>query len=158
MIFNIAQNSVYLNPDYDIAQWPCVGIAQPHAGDFGPYEVSNWLHMQQVIIYVPQHDGIDLGTIVQESHTTVPIYPHSSYVFNPIPLLKGVWIQEGSLQSGFYASGASVRGIFMALIIVGGVWAPFIVAIPSFPFNCFFSLEVFTSRQLQMKCSGLLQW
>ena len=54
--------------------------------------------------------------------------------------------------------GASVWGFFTALIVVGGVQAPFINAIPSFPFNCFLSLEVFTSRQLQMKCSGLLQW
>ena len=105
-----------------------------------------------------RHDGVDLGTIVQEGHTTIPIYPHSSYVFDPIPLLKGVWIQEGSLQSGFYASRASVWGLFMVLAVVRGVQAPFINAIPSFLFNCFFPLEVFTSGLLQMKCSGLLQW
>ena len=28
----------------------------------------------------------------------------------------------------------------------------------SFPFNCFLSLAVFISRQLRMKCLGLLQW
>ena len=88
-----------------------------------------------MITYVPWHDGIYLGTIVQEGHTTFPIYPHFSYIFDPIPLLKGVWIQEGSLQIGFYASGASVWGLFMALVIVRGVQAPFIDANPSFPFN-----------------------
>ena len=111
-----------------------------------------------MITYVPQCDGIYLGTIVQEGHTTVPIYPHFSYIFDPIPLLKGVWIQEGSLQSGFYTLGASVWGLFMALAIVRGVLAPFVITILSFPFNYFLSLEVFTSRQLWMKCSGLLQW
>ena len=44
------------------------------------------------------------------------------------------------------------------LAVVGGVWAPFVDAIPSFLFNCFLSQEVFISRQLLMKCSGLLQW
>ena len=56
---------------------------------------------------------------------------------------KGVWIQEGSLWSSFYTSGASVLGLFTVLAIVRGVQAPFIDAIPSFPFNCFLSLEVF---------------
>ena len=111
-----------------------------------------------MITYVLWCDGIYLGTIVQEGDTTFPIYPHSSYVFNLIPLLKGVWIQEGSLQNGFYASRASIWGLYVVLVIARGVWAPFINAIPSFPFNGLFSLEVFTSRQLWMKCSRLLQW
>ena len=98
-----------------------------------------------MITYVPQHGGIYLGTIVQKGHTTFPIYPHFSYVFNPVPLLKGVQIQEGSLQSSFYSSGASVWGLFVALVIVRGIQAPFIDTVPSFPFNCFLSLEVFTS-------------
>ena len=46
----------------------------------------------------------------------------------------------------------------MALMVVGGVWAPFIIAIPSFLFNCFLSLVVFISGQSWMKCLGLLQW
>ena len=48
-------------------------------------------------------------------------------------------------------------GLFNALAVVGGVWAPFIDDVPSLLFNCFFSLKVFTSGQLQMKCSVLLQ-
>ena len=111
-----------------------------------------------MIAYIPRHDGIYLGTIVQEGQTTFPIYPHLIYVFDPIPSLERVYIQEGSLQGGFYASGASVWGLFVALIIVRGVQAPFVNTIPSFPFSCFLSLEVFTSGQLWMKCSGQLQW
>ena len=111
-----------------------------------------------MITYVLRHDCVDLSTIVQESHTTLPIYPHFSYVLNPMPLLKGVQIQEGSLWSGFYALRASLWGLLMALIFIRGVWASFIDAVPSLPFNCFFSLEVFIGRQLGMKCSGLLQW
>ena len=64
-----------------------------------------------MIDYVFWCDGIYLATIVQEGHTTFPIYLHFSYIFDPIPLLKRVQIQEGSLQSGFYASGASVWGL-----------------------------------------------
>ena len=74
--------------------------------------------------YVLQCEGIYLGTIVQEGHTTFPIYPHSSYVLDPIPSLKGVQIQEGSLQSGSYASGASVWGLFMALVVAEGSRLP----------------------------------
>ena len=59
--------------------------------------------------------------------------------FNSVPPLKRVWIQEESLQVGFYTLGASIGGLFMVLVVVRGVWAPFINAIPSFPFNCFLS-------------------
>ena len=74
-----------------------------------------------MITYIPQHDGTYLGTTVQEGHTAFPIYPHFSYVFDPIPLLKGVQIQEGSLQSGLYALETSIWGLFAALVVVGGV-------------------------------------
>ena len=35
--------------------------------------------------------------------------------------------------------------------------APFVITVPSFPFNGFLSLAVFMSGQLWIKCSGLLQ-
>ena len=57
-----------------------------------------------MIAYIPWHDGIYLGTIVQEGYATFPIYLHFSYILNPVPSLKRVWIQEGSLQGHFYAS------------------------------------------------------
>ena len=58
--------------------------------------------------------------LVQESHT-----PHTSYVLDPLPMLKMVWIQEGSLWGGFYALRASIWGLFDALAVVGEFWAPF---------------------------------
>ena len=100
-----------------------------------------------MITHIPWHDGIYLGTVVQRGHATFPIYLHSGYVFDPIPSLERVWIQEGSLQGGFHALGASVWGVSAAVIVVRGVQAPFVNAVPSFPFNCFLSLEVFTSGQ-----------
>ena len=30
-----------------------------------------------------------------------PIYPHSSYVFDSMPMSEGVWIQDWSLFDGF---------------------------------------------------------
>ena len=74
-----------------------------------------------MITHIPHCDGIYLGTIVQEGHTTFPIYLHSGYVFNSVLLLERVQIQEGSLQGGFHALGASAWGFFMVLIVVIGV-------------------------------------
>ena len=42
----------------------------------------------------------------------------------------------------------------MAFVVVGGAQVPFIITIPSFPFNCFFSLAVFKSGKLQMNVWG----
>ena len=92
------------------------------------------------------------------SQRAIQLSPFIFTLADSIPLLERVRIQEGSLQGGFHTSGASIWGLFMALVIVRGVQASFINAIPSFPFNCFLSLEVFISGQLWMKCSGLLQW
>ena len=39
----------------------------------------------------------------------------------------------------------------MALVVIGGVQAPFIVALPSFPFNCFLSLAAFHKRAITDK-------
>ena len=109
------------------------------------------------ITYIFRHDGVDLHPIVQESHTTLSINSHSSYILNPMPMLNGVWIQEGSLLGWLYALGTSVWRFFSVVAVAGGVWAPFLDAVPSLPFNCGFSLKVFMSRQLWTKCSGLLQ-
>ena len=83
-----------------------------------------------MITYVPQCDGIYLGTIVQEGHTTFTIYPHFSYVFDPMPSLKGVWIQEGSLWIGFYASGASILGSSQHLSLLEGSRLPSLTPSP----------------------------
>ena len=91
-----------------------------------------------MITYILRHGGVDLWTIVQESHATLSIYPHSGYILDPMPMLKGVWIQEGCLWGGFYTSRVSVWGLFNALVVGKGFWAPFIDAIPSLPFKWFF--------------------
>ena len=83
-----------------------------------------------MITCILRHDGVDLGTIVQESHTTLPIYPQSSYVLNPMLTLKGVQIQEGSLWGGLYTLRASIWGPFAALGVVRGVQAPFMDVTP----------------------------
>ena len=103
----------------------------------------------QVITYILRHDGVDLGTIVQESHTTLPIYPHSSYILNLMPLLKGVWIQEGSLWSGFYASRASIWDSSWHWLLSEGSGLPLLMPSPpchltvSFPWK---SLQVGNCR------------
>ena len=113
-----------------------------------------------MIAYIFWHDGIYLGTIVQEGHTTFPIYPHFSYVFDPCTIaLKGSRFKKGVCGDGFYTSGASIwRVLQWHSLLLEGSGLPSLDVVPSFPFNCFLSLEVFTSMQLQMKCSGLLQW
>ena len=73
-----------------------------------------------MITYIPQCDGIYLGTIVQEGHTTFAIYPHFSYIFNPVPWLKGVWIQEGSLWIGFMPQEPLSGGSSWHLSLSGG--------------------------------------
>ena len=80
-----------------------------------------------------------------------PSIPTPVMPLTPYHCQKGSRPKKGSLQSGLHTLGASIWGLFAALVIARGVWAPFIDAFPSFPFNCLFSLEVITSRQLQME-------
>ena len=101
-----------------------------------------------MILHIIRCDGIDFCAIVQESLTAFPVDLHFSYIFDPVPMLEGFQIQEGSLLGSCYASGTSLLG----------VWAPFLDAFPSLQFNCIFSLEALTSRQSWMKFLGLLQW
>ena len=56
-------------------------------------------------------------------------------------MLKGVWIQEGSLLGWLYALGTSTWRFFGVVDVVGGVQAPFFNAVPSLLFNCVFSLQ-----------------
>ena len=53
----------------------------------------------------PWCNGVDLGAIVQESHVSLPIDSYPGYILNPVPSVKGVRIQEGSLCLVFYALG-----------------------------------------------------
>ena len=43
----------------------------------------------------PCHNGVNLCTIVQESHATLPINPYPGYIFDPIPSLKGLGFKKG---------------------------------------------------------------
>ena len=69
-------------------------------------------------LYIIRHDGIDLYTIIQESHAALPIDLHFGYVIDPVPMLKGVWIQEGSLCELSYALGTSSWGFLGIIILV----------------------------------------
>ena len=123
-----------------------------------PQKVGNQPHLQGVITYIFGGDGVDLHPIVQQGYAALPIYPHSSYVFISMPMSKGVWIQEGSLLWWLYTMGTSIERFFGLLPFARGVQAPFLNTVPSLSFNCAFSLKVFMSRQLWIKCSRLLQW
>ena len=65
-----------------------------------------------MIVNEPWHNGVDLGAIVQENHADLPIDSYSGYVLDPIPLVKGVGIQEGSLHLAFYTLGVPSWGTF----------------------------------------------
>ena len=92
-----------------------------------------------MITYIFRCNGVDLCAIVQESHTTLSINSHSSYILGPMPTLKGVWIQEGSLLEWLYALGTSIWRFFGMVAVVRGVQAHFFDVIPSLPFNCGFT-------------------
>ena len=63
-----------------------------------------------MILHIIRHDGIDLHAIVQESHAALPVDLHFGHVFDPVLMLKGVWIQEGSLHELCYTLGTSSWG------------------------------------------------
>ena len=71
-----------------------------------------------MILHIIRCDGIDLCTTVQESLTTLPVDLHFSYIFDPIPMLEGVQIQEGSLLESCYALGTSSWGFLCAVIFI----------------------------------------
>ena len=51
------------------------------------------------------HNSVYLSAIVKEGHTAFPINPYPGYVFDSVPLLEGIRIQEGSLCVTSYALG-----------------------------------------------------
>ena len=53
------------------------------------------------------HDSIYLCAIIEEGHTAVSINLNLGYVFDPIPSVEGIGIQEGSLCAMPYALGIS---------------------------------------------------
>ena len=79
-----------------------------------------------------QHNSIDLHAIIKENHTALSINPYLGYVFDAIPLVEGIGIQEGSLCGTSYALGTPSGGTFGLVTLAWGVQTPFSVAIPSF--------------------------
>ena len=65
-----------------------------------------------MIVNEPWHNSVDLGTIAQESHAALLTDSYFGYVLDPVPLVKGVGIQEGSLCLVFYALGVLSWGTF----------------------------------------------
>ena len=102
-------------------------------------------------------DGVDLHPTVQQGYAAFLNYPYSSYIVDSMPTSKVVWIQERSLFGWLYVLETSAWRFFSVFTVAGGVRAPFFDTVPSLLFNCVFSLKVFMSRQLWIKCSGLLQ-
>ena len=101
--------------------------------------------------------GIYLCTIIKESHVALSVDLHLGYIFDPMPMLEGIRIQEGSLHTLTYALGATAMAAFSVVTFVGGAWIPFFGAIPSLQFKCDFAPNALTNGQSQMKCSKLLQ-
>ena len=62
-------------------------------------------------LHIAKHDGIYLCTIIKEGHTALFIDSNLGYILDPMPLLEGIRIQEGSLFALLYALGAPSGGV-----------------------------------------------
>ena len=62
-------------------------------------------------LHITGCDGIYLCAIIEESHTALSIDLYFGYILNPIPMLEGIRIQEGSLIALPYTLGASSWGV-----------------------------------------------
>ena len=69
-----------------------------------------------MVFNVPWLNGVNLCAIVQESHAALSINSYPGYILNPVPLVKGVRIQEGSLCLAFYVLGNLSWGTFSMAI------------------------------------------
>ena len=104
------------------------------------------------------HNSIYLHTIIKEVYIALSINSYLSYVFDPIPLVEEIRIQEGSLFVMSYTLGIPSGGTFGLATSTWGVQAPFSSTIPSFQFKWVADLDAFTNGHSWIKCSGLLQW
>ena len=89
-ILIIALDSIYLNPYDDIANRPSEGVSLACPDDSSAHKVWEKPHVQGVILNEPWHNGVDLGTIVQESHASLSIDSYPGYVLNAVLLIKGI--------------------------------------------------------------------
>ena len=104
------------------------------------------------------HDSIYLHTIIEKGYAALSINAYPGYIFNPIPSVEGIGIQERSLCMTAYALGIPFWGTFGLADLTSGVQAPFSSAVPFFHFKWMAFLDAFSNGHLQIKCSGLLQW
>ena len=158
LILIITLDSSYLNPYDDVASRSSEGVSQACTDDLSTHEVREWPNIQGVICNETWHNGVDLGTTVQEGHASVSIDSYPGYVLDPVPSIKGVGIQEESLCLMFYTLGVLSWGNFGAVTFVWGAQASFFGAIPSFKFKCNSVLDATTNGQLWIKWSRLQQW
>ena len=98
-------------------------------------------------LYITAHYGIYLHAIIEESHAALSVDLHLGYIFDPIPMVEGIRIQEGSLCMLSYALSATFVATFCMVSLVRGTWAPFFGAIPSLQFKSNFAPNAFTSGQ-----------
>ena len=158
LILIIAPDSFYMNQYDDVANRLSESVSQDCTDDSSAHRVWERPNIQVMIFHEPLHNGVDLGAIVQESHAPLPIDSHPGYILDPVPLVKGVRIQEGSLHLASFTLGVSSWGTFGMVTFPWAAWAPFFGAIPSFWFKGKSVLDPNISGQLQIKWSGLLQW
>ena len=101
---------------------------QTYAGNSSADQVGNWSHLQWVTLHITGHDGIYFCTIIEESHTCLPIDLQLGYILDPITMLKGIRIQEGSAL--FYALGASSWGVWVWSLSTEGPRLPSLAPSP----------------------------
>ena len=51
------------------------------------------------------NDGVYFCAVIKEGYAALSIYPYPGYIFDPMQLVKGIGIQEGSLVMMSYALG-----------------------------------------------------
>ena len=158
LILIIALDSIYLNPYDDVTNRSSEGLSQASADDSSVHEVWKRPHMQGVILNKSWHNGVDMDTIVQESHAYLSVDSYPGYVLNPIPFIKGARIQEGSLVFCILSLGFSILGhlLWGHLCLRGSgflLWHHLSVW-----FKCKSVLDAATSGQSQIKWSRILQW
>ena len=66
-------------------------------------------------LHVSGHNGIYLHAIIKEGHRALSTDLHLGYILDPMPLLEGIRIQEGSLCASLYALGAP-SGVVIGMV------------------------------------------
>ena len=68
--------------------------------------------MKGTVFNKAQCDGAYLCAIIKEGHTALSVNPYTGYIFDPVPLVKEIRIQEGSLCMTPYALRVTSWGAF----------------------------------------------